>query len=44
MDGIQLPLGCRATTRRQFTFNDLVPTNSWYSFDRPLKGEKLSRP
>ena len=42
--GTQLPQGCRATTRRQFTFYHYVSRNSWYSFDRPRKDETLSRP
>ena len=44
MDGVQLPQGCRATTRSQFTFYHLGPRNFWYSFDRPRKDERLSRP
>ena len=36
--------GVRATSRRQFTFYQSVPRNSWYSFYRPQKDEKLSRP
>ena len=44
MDGVQLPQGYRATTRRQFTFYQQVPRNSWYSFDRPRKDERLSQP
>ena len=44
MDGVQLPQGCRATTGKQFTFYHEVPRNSWYSFDRPQKDERLSRP
>ena len=43
MDGVQLPQGYRATTRRQFIFHHEVPRNSWYSFDRPRKDEKLCR-
>ena len=41
---VQLPRGYRATTRRQFTLYHQVPRNSWYSFDRPRKDERLSRP
>ena len=36
-------LKTRATSRRQFTFYHLVPRNSWYSFCRPRKDERLSR-
>ena len=32
----------RATSRRQFTFYNLLPINSWYSFYQPRKDEKLS--
>ena len=34
----------RATLRREFTFYHLVPINSWYSFYRPRKYERLSWP
>ena len=34
----------RATSRRQFTFYHNVPRNSWYSFYRPRKDERFSRP
>ena len=44
MDGVQLSQGYRATTTWQFTLYHQVPRNSWYSFDRPRKGERLSRP
>ena len=44
VDGVQLPQGYGATTGRQFTFYQHVPRNSWYSFDRPWKDERLSRP
>ena len=44
VDGVQLPQGYSATTGRQFTFYQHVPRNSWYSFDRPWKDERLSRP
>ena len=44
MDFLQLPQGHRATTRRQFTFCHYFPRNSWYSFNRPQKDERLSRP
>ena len=43
IDGIQVPQGCRVTTRRQFTFYKYVPRNSWYSFDQLREDEKLSR-
>ena len=33
-----------ATSRRQFTFYHSVPRNSWYSFYRPWKDERLSQP
>ena len=32
------------TSTRQFTFYHSVPRNSWYTFYRPRKDEKLSRP
>ena len=44
MDEVQLPQGYTATLRRQFTFYHSVPRNSWYSFYRPRKDERLSRP
>ena len=44
MDGVQLSQGYRATMGRQFTFYHVVLRNSWYSFDRPRKDERLSRP
>ena len=37
-------LKATATSRRQFTFYHSVPRNSWYSFYRPWKDERLSRP
>ena len=37
-------LKATATSRRQFTFYHLVPRNSWYSFYRTRKDERLSRP
>ena len=37
-------LKATATSRRQFTFYQSVPRNSWYSFYRPWKDERLSRP
>ena len=37
-------LKASATSRRQFTFYHLVPRYSWYSFYRPRKDERLSRP
>ena len=42
VDGVQLSQGYRATTRRQFTFYHSFPRNSWYSFDRSMKYERLS--
>ena len=40
MDGVQLPQGYRATSRRQVTFYHQVPRKSYYSFNRPRKDEK----
>ena len=37
-------LKATATSRRQFTFYRSVPRNSWSSFYRPRKDERLSRP
>ena len=37
-------LKATATSRRQFTFYNSVPRNPWYSFYRPRKDERLSRP
>ena len=37
-------LKATATSRRQFTFYHSVPRNFWYSFYRPQKDERLSRP
>ena len=37
-------LKATATSRRQLTFYHSVPRNSWYSFYRPRKDERLSRP
>ena len=37
-------LKATATSRRQFTFYHSVPRNSWYSFYRPWKDERLRRP
>ena len=34
MNGVQLPQGYRATSRRQFTFYHQISGKSWYSFDR----------
>ena len=42
MDRLQLPQDCRATMRKQFTFNNQVPKSSWYSFDQPRKNERLN--
>ena len=36
-------LKATATWRRQFSFYHSVPRNSWYSFYRPRKDERLSR-
>ena len=44
IDGVQLCQGYRATSMRQFTFYHQVPRKSWYSFDRPQKDERVSRP
>ena len=44
MDGVQLPQGYTATSRRQFTFYHSVPRNFWYSFYRPRKDERLGQP
>ena len=37
-------LKATATSRRQFTFYHSVLRNSWYSFYRPEKDERLSQP
>ena len=37
-------LKATATSRRQFAFYHSVPRNSWYSFYRPQKDERLSWP
>ena len=37
-------LKAKTTSRRQFTLYHSVPRNSWYSFYRPQKDERLSRP
>ena len=37
-------LKATATSRREFTFYHSVPRNFWYSFYRPQKDERLSRP
>ena len=37
-------LKASSTSRRQFTFYHEVPRCSWYSFYRPWKDERLSRP
>ena len=37
-------LKATTTSRRQFTFYHSVPRNPWYSFYRPRKDERLSRP
>ena len=44
---LQMGFNClkaTAISRRQFNFYHSVPRNSWCSFYRPLKDEKLSRP
>ena len=39
----RLSQGCRATAKRQFTFNHYVPSSSsWYSFDQNQMDEWLS--
>ena len=42
--GFKLPQGYKATMRRQFSLYREVPRFPWYSFDRPQKDERLSRP
>ena len=37
-------LKAAATSKGQFTFYHSVPRNSWYSFYRPRKDERLSQP
>ena len=37
-------LKATATSGRQFTFNNSVPSNSWYLLSRPRKDERLSQP
>ena len=37
-------LKATVTSRRQFTFYRSVSRNSWYSFYRPWKDERLSQP
>ena len=32
----------RSHMRRQFTFYDKDPINSWYSFDQPRKDDRLN--
>ena len=41
--GVELPQGCRATTRRQFTINHQVPRNTGYKFAQSSKDEGLTR-
>lgn len=41
MDRAQLPQGCRATKRRQFTFSHSVLRSSWYSLNQPWKDERM---
>ena len=43
MDGVQLPQG-QSHFKEAVYFLPLVPRNSWYSFYRPRKDERLSRP
>ena len=40
-NAVQLPQGHRTT---EVTFYHVVPRNSWYSYDRPRKDERLNRP
>ena len=42
MNGVQLSQCCRATMRRQFTFNQQLARYSWYSLYRSWKDEALS--
>ena len=42
MDGFQLSQSYRATSRGQFSFFHLIPRNSWQSFYRTRKDERLS--
>ena len=44
MGRVQLCQGCKATTRKQFTFNQYVPRSSQSSFHRPQTEKMLSRP
>ena len=44
MDGVQLPQAYRATTKRQYIFQHLVPRSSWYSLDLSQKDKRLSWP
>ena len=41
--GVELPQGCRATTRRQFTIKHQVPRNTGYKFAQSSKDEGLTR-
>ena len=43
-DGVRLSQDYIANTRRKFTFYHKVPRSYWYSFGRPPKNKKLSRP
>ena len=44
MDVVQLSQGCRATKRRQTTFNNSFPRSFWYSFNQSWKDERMSLP
>ena len=43
MDGVQLPQGYSHFEEVVYFYHS-VPRNSWYSFYRPRKNERLSRP
>ena len=43
MDGVQLPQGYKHFEEAVY-FLPQVPRNSWYSFHRPRKDERLIRP
>ena len=38
VDEVQLPQDYGGTMRRQFTFYNKVPRNSWYSFSQTWEG------
>ena len=44
LDGVQQSQGCRATTKRQFTFYHSVARSFWYSVDRSWKAELTGNP